>query len=52
MLTEAERAAGAAGADHTPAFYLRRGNGPRARSSRRALTAETFAAALDEALAR
>ena len=28
LLGEAERAAGALGTDHTPAFYLRRGDGP------------------------
>ena len=51
-LTEAERAAGAAGADHTPAFYLHRGDGPARAIEPDALTAEAFTAALDEALAR
>jgi protein-disulfide isomerase len=42
-LTAAERAAGEMGADHTPAFYLRRGDGP---------ARPVEPAALDEALAR
>jgi protein-disulfide isomerase len=51
-LAHAERAAGAAGADHTPAFYLRRGDGAARAIEPEALTAEAFTAALDEALAR
>ena len=51
-LTNAERAAGAAGADHTPAFYLRRGDGVARAAEPEALTAEAFTAALDKALAR
>jgi hypothetical protein len=49
-LAEAERTAGALGADHTPAFYLRRGDGPGRPVEPSALTAEAFIAALDEAL--
>jgi protein-disulfide isomerase len=51
-LEAANRAAGAAGADHTPAFYLRRGDGRLRRLEPEALTAQAFTAALDEALAR
>jgi protein-disulfide isomerase len=50
-LAEAERAAGALGADHTPAFYLRRGDGPARPVEPSALTADALTAALDEALA-
>jgi protein-disulfide isomerase len=51
MLAAAERAADTLGTDHTPAFYLRRGNGPARPLEPSALTAEAFVAALDEALA-
>ena len=51
MLAEADDAAGAADVDHTPAFYLRRGDGPAEALEPAALTAEAFTAALDEALA-
>ena len=50
-LEEADRAAGALGADHTPAFYLRRGDGPARPVEPEALTPEAFTATLDEALA-
>lgn len=50
-LQAAERAAGAMGADHTPAFYLRRGNGPIRPVTPEALTPAAFSEALDEALA-
>jgi protein-disulfide isomerase len=51
-LAVAERAAGSLGADHTPAFYLRHGDGPARPVKPAALTAEAFVAALDGALAR
>jgi protein-disulfide isomerase len=51
-LSVAERAAGSLGADHTPAFYLRRGDGRARPVEPAALTAEAFASALDDALAR
>jgi protein-disulfide isomerase len=50
-LEAAERAAGAVGADHTPAFYLRRGDGPARPVEPAALTAAAFSEALDDALA-
>jgi protein-disulfide isomerase len=50
-LETAERAAGAAGADHTPAFYLRRGDRPVRPVEPSVLTAAAFTDALDEALA-
>jgi protein-disulfide isomerase len=50
-LAEAERAAGMLGIDHTPAFYVRRGDGPARPVEPSALTANAFTAALDEALA-
>ena len=50
-LERAERAAGALGVDHTPAFSLRRGEGPARPVEPPALTAEAFTAALDDALA-
>jgi protein-disulfide isomerase len=50
-LEAAERAARAVGADHTPAFYLRRGDGPVRPVEPTALTAAAFGQALDEALA-
>ena len=48
----AERAAGARGRRPHADFYLRRGDGPPRAIEPEALTAETFTAALDEALAR
>jgi protein-disulfide isomerase len=50
-LSAAERAAGSLGADHTPAFYLRGGDGPARPVQPAALTAEAFVAALDDAIA-
>jgi protein-disulfide isomerase len=50
-LQAAERAAGALGADHTPAFYVRRGDGPARPVEPAALTADAFNEALDRALA-
>jgi protein-disulfide isomerase len=50
-LAEADRQAVALGADHTPAFYLRHGDGPARPLEPSALTPDAFAAALDEALA-
>jgi protein-disulfide isomerase len=50
-LGEAERAAGALGADHMPAFYLRRGDRPARPVEPSALTEDALTAALDEALA-
>ena len=50
MLGAAERAAGTLGVSHTPAFYLRRGDGPARPLEPSDLTAEAFAAALDERL--
>ncbi len=50
-LAEADAAAGKVGADHTPAFYLRRGDGPAEPVEPAALTGEAFTAALDAALA-
>ncbi|HEX5780346.1 MAG TPA: hypothetical protein VFX80_00420 [Solirubrobacteraceae bacterium] len=51
-LSLAERAADSLGADQTPEFYLRRGDGPARPVEPAALTAEAFSAALDDALAR
>jgi protein-disulfide isomerase len=51
MLAEADTAAGKVGADHTPAFYLRRGDGPAKAIEPTALTSEAFTTALDAALA-
>jgi protein-disulfide isomerase len=50
-LAAADRAARTLGADHTPAFFLRRGDGRPQPVEPSALTAEAFAAALDDALA-
>ena len=47
MLDAAERAARALAVSHTPAFYLRRGDGPSRSLEPSGLTAEAFAAALD-----
>jgi protein-disulfide isomerase len=49
-LTRADRAAHAAGADSTPAFFLRRGDGSARRVEPSALTPKAFAAALDAEL--
>ena len=51
MLAEADAAAGKVGANHTPAFYLRRGDGPAEAIEPAALTGEAFTTALDAALA-
>jgi protein-disulfide isomerase len=50
MLADADAAAGKAGANSTPAFYLRRADGPAEPIEPAALTAEAFTAALDAAL--
>jgi protein-disulfide isomerase len=50
-LTAAEQAASALVADHTPAFYVRSGDGPARPVEPAALTAEAFTTALDDALA-
>jgi protein-disulfide isomerase len=49
-LDRADAAARALGADHTPAFYLRRGDGPLRPLTPSALTPDAFTAALDAAL--
>ena len=50
-LAEAEQLASKLGSESTPAFYLRRGHGPLAQVEPADLTAESFTAALDDALA-
>ena len=50
MLEAAERAAGALAVSHTPAFYLRRGDGRPRPLEPSALTADAFVAALDREL--
>jgi protein-disulfide isomerase len=50
QLDDADRAATTLQADHTPAFYLRRGDGPTRPVEPSALTADAFVTALDDAL--
>ena len=50
-VAEAEQLASKLGSESTPAFYLRRGHGPPAQVGPADLTAESFTAALDDALA-
>jgi protein-disulfide isomerase len=50
LLGDADRAARTLRVDHTPAFYLRRGDGPARPIEPSALTAEAFMTALGEAL--
>ena len=50
-LADADRAARTLAVDHTPAFFLRRGDGRPQPVEPSALTAAAFAAALDDALA-